>query len=159
MTLIDEIRTKCPPELLAGRNTQAIADSLNVGRTRVDAATKFASLGISERFPSLNGLPGPLAAELLFRKLEGFAPVALESPNIGVSLLGGAVIRQMGHLKGAGMAIGSPAVGQMLAALVGAGAITQAESDALVSVASLPDPITEFEVRRACFADNGDWLP
>jgi hypothetical protein len=159
MTLIDEIRAKCPPELLNARNAQAITDAVNVGRTRVDEVTKFASLGISERFPSLNGLPGPLGAELLFRKLEAFAPVALQSPDIGVSLLGGAVIRQMGHLKGAGMAIGSPAVRQMLAALVGAGAITQVEADALVSVASLPDPITEFEVRRACWADNGDWLP
>ena len=159
MTLLNEIRANCSPELLSGRDTQAIADAVNAGRTRVDGVTKFASLGISERFPSLNGLPGPLGAELLFRKLEAFAPVALQSSDISVSLLGGAVIRQMGHLKGAGMAIGSPAVRQMLAALVGAGAITQAESDALVSCATTPDPITEFEVRRACYSDAGDWLP
>jgi hypothetical protein len=149
------------PALLAlaqAGNTQAIADALSVGRTRADTATKFTSLGISERFPTLGGLPGPLAAELLFQKLEGFATAAAASEDPATKLLGGATTRQMGHLTNNGMAIGSPAVAAMLAVIAGSGAITQAEADALVGVAAVADPVPEFDVRRAIFADDGTLL-
>jgi hypothetical protein len=150
----DEIRAaiNADPALLAlaqAGNTQAIADALSAGRTRADTATKYTSLGISERFPALGGLPGPLAAEALFQKLEGFAAAAAVSEDPATKLLGGATSRQMEHLKINGMAIGSPAVAAMLAVIAGSGAITQAEADALVSVAAVPDPITHTQVGEA----------
>lgn len=149
------------PELTAlaeAGNTQAIADALSVGRTTLDGVTKFSSLGISERFPALGGLPGPLAAELVFQKLEGFAAAAKASEDPATALLGGATERQMGHLKAGGMAIGSPAVGAMLGVIVGAGALTQAEADALVGVAAVAAPVAEFDVRVAIYADDGALL-
>lgn len=158
MTLLEEIQLKCNPALIASRDAGAIAEALSVGRTRIDATEMYASLGISERFPELAGLPGPLGAELVFRKLEGFSTAALTSEDIVVSLLGGAVIRQMGHLQRTGLAIGSPAVIAMLGAIVQVGGLTQVEADALISVAEVPNPITEYEVRKVCWADNGDWL-
>lgn len=158
MTLLEEIQLKCNPALIASRDTGAIAEVLNTSRTRIDPVEMYASLGISERFPEIEGLPGPLGAELVFRKLESFSTSTLASDDITLSLLGGAVIRQMGHLQRSGLAIGSPAVIAMLVAIVQVGGLTQVESDALISVAEVPDPITEFEVRKACWADNGDWL-
>ena len=127
--------------LVAARNDTAIAAALSTGRTRIDPTTKFASLGIAERHGALNGLPGPLAAELVLQKLEGFAALAVQSPDPATKLLGGAVQRQMKHLEGSGMAVGSPAVAAMLAVIVQADGITQAEADALVAVARVADPI------------------
>lgn len=158
MTLLEEIQVKCEPALIATRDSQAIADVLNVGRKRIDSLEMYASLGISERFPELDGLPGPLGAELVFRKLEAFSAVAAGSEDPVSSLLGGAVIRQMAHLPRAGLAIGSSAVIAMLQAIVGAGGLTQAEADALVSVSYIPDPVSEFEVRRAIWSDTGEYL-
>lgn len=135
--------------LAAAGNTQAIADALSTGRTVADPVTKFTSLGIAERFPTLSGLPGPLAAEMVLQKLEGFALAAGASADFATKLLGDATARQMGHLKTGGMAIGSPAIAQMLAVIVASGAMTQAEADALTSVAHMPDPVTHTEVGAA----------
>jgi hypothetical protein len=137
--------------LVAERSDGAVAAALSAGRMAQDATTKFTSLGISERFPALGGLPGPLAAELVFQKLEGFATAAMASQDPATKLLGGATARQMDHLKGGGMAIGSPAVAAMLAVIVAApgATLTQAEVDALVGVATVPAPISTDAVSRA----------
>ena len=158
MSLLDEIKAKCSPELLASRDTDAITAAVNAGRVRMDGVTKFASLGISERFPAIGPLPGALAAELVFQKLEGFAVQAKASTDPASRLLGGAIERQMGHLKGSGMAIGSSAVAQMLDIIAVSGGLTPQEVAALKSVAEVPDPVSELDVRRALFADNGDYL-
>lgn len=137
------------------RNDAAIAAILSQGRAVSDPATKFTSLGIAERFPALNGLPGPLAAEMVLQKLEGFAAAAGQSADAATKLLGNATARQMGHLTGGGMAIGSPAIAQMLAVIVSAGAMSQAEADALTSVASKPDPIDINTLSRALNTAEG----
>lgn len=149
------------PSLLAlalDGQTAEIAEALSVGRKRRDAVTKFTSLGIAERYPSIGGLPGPLAAELCLQKLEGFAQTASQSQDPATKLLGAATLRQMGHLTGGGMAIGSPAIGQMLAVIVGAGALTQAEATALQDVSLVDDPVSEFTVRQAIYSDDGGIL-
>lgn len=128
---------------------QRIAESLSSGRTKPDPVTKFASLGIAERYPSLNGLPGPLAAELCLQKLEGFAVAAVSSEDTVQKLLGATIQRQMKHLEGAGMALGSPAIASMLAVIVGAGGLTQAESDALTGIAVTDDPVSLAAVSAA----------
>lgn len=158
MNLLDEIKAKVPPDVLATRNDAAVAAAVSAGRTRQDHTTKFTSLGISERFPALGALPGPLAAEMVLQKLEAFRDAALASADPATRLLGGAIKRQMQHLEGNGMAVGSPAVAQMLAVIVGAGGLTQAEMDALVSVAAVPDPVSDLDVRRALWSDDGEWL-
>lgn len=141
--------------LLPARRDDLIAALLSTGRTERDAVTKFTSLGISERYPDLGGLPGPLAAELAFQKLEGFAAQAVELPDLLPRLLGGAIKRQMSHLGGGGMAIGSPAITGMLSIVIaqtvqaGASAFTQAEADALQDVARVPAPITTNSVSDA----------
>lgn len=146
MSLLQEISDKCSPELIASRDDVAIAAAVSEGRTRSDGITKFSSLGISERFPSIGGLPGPLAAELVFQKLEGFAAASIAGTDTAGRLLGGAIVRQMKHLEGSGMAIGSPAVAAMLAQIVASGGLTQEEMDGLVGIAAVPDPVSVSDV-------------
>lgn len=144
--------------LAAARDDQAIAAALSLGRTKADPVTKFTSLGIAEKFPALGPLPGPLAAEMVLQKIEGFAAFAVQQADPATKLLGAATQRQMKHLEGNGMAIGSPAIGAMLMVMVQAGALTQQEVDALVSVAAVEDPVSQHEVRVAIFADDGTLL-
>lgn len=140
------------PELqamVAEGRTGAVAAALSQGLTVMDTETKFTSLGIAERFPALGPLPGPLAAEMVLQKLEGFAAAAAQSEDVATKLLGGATQRQMQHLKTNGMAIGSPAIAAMLAVIVQAGTLTQQEADALVSVATVTSQVTHQQVEAA----------
>lgn len=147
------------PALLAlVPDTEALAAALSAGRKVRNPATKYTSLGMAERFPALGGLPGPLACELALQKLEGFATAARQSADPATKLLGATIARQMTHLTGGGMAIGSPAITAMLSIVVGAGALTQAEADALQDVAAVDAPVSEYEVRAAIFADDGTLL-
>lgn len=147
--LLDEIQAKCSSELIASRNDVAIAAAVNQGRTRIDALEKFSSLGISERFPPIGPLPGPLAAESAFQKLEQFAAFAIAGEDPAGKLLGGAIVRQMKHLEGTGMAIGSPAVAAMLEQIVAMGGLTEEEMDGLIGVAAVPDSVSVSAVSDA----------
>jgi hypothetical protein len=44
-----------------------------------------------------------------------------------------------------------------LIGMVAGGVITQLDADKLLAIAVQPNPISEFEVRQACWADNGIW--
>lgn len=149
MTLLEQINEKCTAELIASRNDVAIAAAVSEGRTRINATEKFSSLGISAGFPEIGGLSGPLAAEEVLQKLEGFAATAVMADDRPTQLLGGAIVRQMKHLEGDGMAVGSPALIDLLKTIVQAGVLTQEEADALVNVAALPDPVSVSEVSDA----------
>lgn len=155
MTLLEQINEKCTPELIASRNDVAIAAVVSEGRTRINPTEKFSSLGISAGFPVINGLPGPLAAELVLQKLERFAATAAAADDMPTQLLGGAIVRQMKHLEGDGMAVGSPALIDLLKTIVMAGVLTQEEADALVAVAAVPDPVSVGEVSDALNAAQG----
>ena len=148
-------RTLTQPEvdaltpLVGVRNDTGIAALLSVGRTRRDPATKYTSLGIAERHAPMGGLPGALASEVALQKLEGFATAVLAGADPVLKLLGAQIRRQMKHLEGSGMAIGSAALGAMLGIVVQAGAMTQAEANALQDVAAVPEPVAERAVTLA----------
>jgi hypothetical protein len=120
----------------AAGNTQAIADALSAGRTKI--ATRFTSArGVLEKYPA-----GPVAADALLSKLEAFA--ATTHP------LASLVKRANGFLAQAdGLDLGSPATLGMLDALAGGGVITTAERDGLKTIATVPDPVTHTEVGAA----------
>ncbi len=166
MNLIElrsEIQSRLSPELLASQDTHAIAVALTSGRTRIDAQEKLSSLGLASRFPSLMGLPGPLASEMVLQKIEGLADVLVatvgDTPEaLGARLFGAQIKRQMVHLAGAGMAFGDPAMGLMFEQMRLLGALSQEEVDALHSVSRFDAPVSEFDVRQACWSDNGEWL-
>jgi hypothetical protein len=118
--------------------TQAIADILSAGRTRV--VSHFASeRGVLERFPG-----GALAADALMTKLEGFAATAHPMASI--------VKRALKFLAQAeGLDIGSPATLGLIDALQAGGVITAEERNGLRAMATQAAPINEFDVRRALY--------
>jgi hypothetical protein len=163
MTLLAELVARVPAELLSTRDTAAIAAAVSVGRKRVDKSMMLSSLGLASRFPSLSGLPGSLASEMVLQKIEGLA-VALKNAEgvdmeaMAARLFGATIERQMVHLKGQGMAFGDPAMHEMFDRMLQMGALAQEEVDALKSVALVDDPVSEFDVRCACWSDDGEWL-
>jgi|CXWL01.1.fsa_nt_gi hypothetical protein len=125
--------------------TQAIAEALSLGRTIVQPH-RMSEAGVLERYPG-----GPLAADAVLAKLDAFAASAHP--------LAGVVRRALKFLgQPEGLDIGSSATRAMLDALAGGSAITTAEATALKGLAAVPDPVSEFAVRQAIYADNGSLL-
>jgi len=116
-------------------NTQAIADALSVGRTKV--VSHFASeRGVLERFPG-----GPLAADALLAALEAFALTQHPMARI--------VSRALKFLaQPEGLDIGSPATLGLLDALT-PDVLTTEQRDGLRAMATVADPITHTQVGDA----------
>lgn len=137
------------PELQAlGTNTQAIADALSVGRTRV--VYKL----ISARGLAAGLAGGPLAAEAILLKLEGARDAMLASADQQQRVIGSLLRRQLGFLSGDGLDFGSPALLGMLDQFVGLGILTQGEVDALKELTVEPDLITHTQVGAALLGSN-----
>jgi hypothetical protein len=140
------------PELQAlGQDTQAIADALSVGRKRVESRI-ISARGIAAEFPG-----GPVAAEVVLMKLEGAAAAASASTDQSQKVLGSLISRQLRFLAGEGLDFGSAALRGMLDQFVGMSILTQGEVDGLKALADVPATISEMDVRRACWSDNGTW--
>lgn len=140
------------PELQAlGQDTQALADAIGVGRTRV-VSRLISARGLAAGMPG-----GPLAAEAVLLKLEGARDAMLASADQQQRVIGSLLRRQLGFLAGDGLDFGSPALRGMLDQFVGLGILTAGEVDALKALALEPDPVSEMDVRRACWADDGTW--
>lgn len=127
------------PELQAlatAGNTQAIADALSAGRTKL--VSHFASeRGVLERFPG-----GPVAGDVLLSKLEAFAATAHPMASI--------VKRALKFLAQAeGLDIGSPATQGLIDALTAGGVITAAERDGLRAMATVAVVVTGKQVSDA----------
>ena len=135
MTLLEEIKSKCAPELLAGpdRDHDAIAAAVNVARVKVVSTLG----GIGTVLETL----GPIDGAALLDSLE-----AMAATNSAVKWA--FVLINRGELD-----FGSSATRQMIDLLVPAAAGT-----ALKAVAERPDPITEYDVRCALYAADGTWL-
>jgi hypothetical protein len=131
------------PELLAlVPDTVAIAAALSQGRTTVQPR-RMSEAGVLERYPG-----GPVAADAVLAKLEGFAASAHP--------LAGVVRRALRFLAQAeGLDIGASATRTMLDALAAGGAITADECASLKGLAAVPDPVAELDVRAAVFNDDG----
>lgn len=122
--------------LLTNGNVGAIADILSVGRTHV--VSHFASeRGILERYPG-----GPVAADALLAKLEGFAQTGHPMARIV-----GRALKFLAQPEG--LDVGSPATRGLLDQLVAGGVITGAERDGLVAMATRPDPLHHTAVSTA----------
>ena len=134
-----------------GQDTQAIADALSVGRTKV-VSRMTSARGLAELMPG-----GPFAAEVVLMKLEGTAATLAASTDQQEKVLASLLKRQLGFLAGEGLDFGSAALRGMLDQFATMGILTAGEVDGLKAIAHAPDPVPEMDVRRACWADNGDW--
>lgn len=141
MSLRDEIIAKCPPELLASRGTQAIADAVSVGRTKVVETL------IGEG--TLLNVLGPVEGAAL---LDGLAVLGQSTePNLRP------VHYAVGLLKADKLDVGSPATRGQLDALAAAGVLPAAAVAAVKALAERPDPVSEFDVRCVGWSDGGEW--
>jgi len=116
---------------LAARDCQALAELLSAGRTcgndrEVGYGTIIETIGIEEG----NALIDFIKAQ------EGMRHVK--------------PLLEQGRLR-----IGSPLVQVSLQAFVGAGAVTQANADALCALGLQPDPLTAQQVGEALFQPDG----
>lgn len=140
MTLLEEIKTKCSAELLASQDADAIADVVNVGRISVGYASR-------EKFAMWSAKHGVRA------KIEDHANnPASPLRSIALALLD--VLRSPTE----GIDLSVPDNALMLGAWVQSGEITQAQADELVALASHVAHVTEFDVRKAIWADDGSYL-
>lgn len=122
--------------LAAQGATQAIADALSAGRTKV--VSHFASeRGILERYPN-----GPIAADALLASLEAFASTAHPMARII-----GRALKFLAQPEG--LDIGSPATQALLDQLQMGGVLTLEQRNGLRAMATVPDPITHTQVGYA----------
>lgn len=146
----DEIRAAIGADpalqaLAAAGDTQGIADALSAGRTRI--GEHYASArGVLERYPH-----GPLAGDELLAALEAFAATADPTARI--------VGRALHFLNTPeGLNIGAAATQGLIDALHAGGVLTQVQRDGLRTMATVPDPVSEWAVRCAIYADDGTLL-
>lgn len=134
MTLLDEIKVKCSPELLKSKDSQAIADEFNVGRVKPSSVK--------------------VGKGLIVRT------IGLEAANPVLDMIDAAPdYRHVRHLLVAGdLDAWDPIFQGAVQSLEAAGALTNDQAAALLALGVEPDPVTEFDVRRACWSDSGEWL-
>ena len=138
MTLLEEIKTKCSAELLASQDADAIAAAVNVGRTRIVPRLG----GIGAVMETLGAVDGPLVLDAL-ESLKATQP----------AVRWGWVLLERGELD-----FGSTVTRQMIDGLVMGGVMTEAQGLSIKSLAEHPDPVSEFDVRQAIWADDGSYL-
>lgn len=138
MTLLDEIKSKCSPELLASRDADAIAALVSVGRTSIVPRLG----GIGAVMETLGAVDGPVVLDAL-DSLKATLP----------AVKWGWVLLERGELD-----FGSVVTRQLIDGLVMGGVMTDAQGLAIKSLAEQPDPVSEFDVRKAIWADDGEYL-
>lgn len=138
MTLLNEIKAKCSPELLASRDADAIAALVSVGRTSIVPRLG----GIGAVMETLGAVDGPVVLDAL-DSLKATLP----------AVRWGWVLLERGELD-----FGSVVTRQLIDGLVMGGVMTDGQGLAIKSLAEQPDPVSEFDVRRAIWADDGSYL-
>lgn len=132
-TLLEEIKSRCPAEVLATKNPEAIAAAVSVGRVRANTR----EIGNGMILETL-GLAGGNA---LLDVINGFADFRHVKPLI-----------EQGRLS-----IGSPLVQSTIQSMVPA-VLTKVQADALCALGLEPDPVSEYQVRCALWNEVGNWI-
>lgn len=133
MDLLDEIIVKCSKEVLQSRDTFVIRDIVNKDRTK----------------PSTREIGNGTILET----------IGLQYGNAMLDVLYNAPdFRHVKPLLEQGrLIIGSPLVVATVQSMVPS-IMPQPVADMLLSLTTEPHPITEYDVRKALYADNGDYL-
>ena len=133
MLLRDEILALCTADVLASRDTALIAAQLSAGRRRL-VPTEIGNGAILEKI----GLPTGNALLDLINSAPDFRHVK--------------PLLEQGRLR-----VDSPLVRATLDSLVPA-LLSRAQADALLALAEVPDPVSEYAVRCVAWSDSGEWL-
>lgn len=132
MDLRAEILAACSPELLAQRDTQAIAEAVSVGRikrvpTEIGNGTILETIGLAAG----NALLDVINQAAEFRHVKP--------------------LLEQGRLR-----VDSELVRATLDGLVPA-VLTAEQAQALKALAEQPDPVAEFAVRCIAWSNSGEW--
>ena len=137
--LLNEINAKCSAALVASRDTQTIANTVNVGRTKLTDVSPATVRGV---LYALGKLPGIVARANACRANTDTTAAALACQT----------------LYDLGMAdqpipMGTPAihaaVSADLSAMVTAGLLSASDEATVLALATVPDPVSELDVRIA----------
>lgn len=121
-------------------DTQAIADAISAGRTKLGTvsrawlATWAAGTGMRAVMQDVSEIVGHPLRSISLATLDVLAGAA------------------------DGIDFSVPENVASVQAWVTAGVMTQEHADALFALGTEPDPVSEFDVRRAIFADDGELL-
>lgn len=129
MTLLDEIKSKCSPELLASRDADAIAAAVSVGRTSIVPRLG----GIGAVMETLGAVDGPVVLDAL-DSLKATLP----------AVKWGWVLLERGELD-----FGSVVTRQLIDGLVMGGVMTADQANKLKALAVVPAPVTTQDVIAA----------
>lgn len=139
------------PDLSGVTDSQAIADALSVGRTKV-APKMVSARGLAEHL-------GAIPAEVVLMRLEGARDAMLASADQQQRVFGSLLRRQLSFLAQDGLDFGSTALRSMLDQFAATNILTSAEVTALKAIALEPDPVSEWDVRSAIYHPvTGDLL-
>ena len=138
MTLLDEIKAKCSPKLLASRDYDLIAETVSAGRKAVVKSLH----GIGSVIEFLGLEDGPSVLNSLDQ---------LRSVNQAVKW--GWILLEKGELD-----FGSDTTRLMIDSLVLSSVLTAEQSSLLKSLAERDNPVSEFEIRKALWSDEGVYL-
>ena len=137
----DEIRAAIDASpVLAGLlpDAAAVAAALSVGRTKI--VNTLGGVGLV--MEHLGPLEGSAVLDTLDQLKTVSAPVRWAC-----------VLVERGDLD-----FGSPATRMMIEQLGDAGAISEASAAAMLAIAEVPDPVSEFEVQRAIYGAGGSMV-
>lgn len=142
MDLLDEIKARCPPEVLALRDTEAIAAAVSEGRvklaeTHVGERTVFRALGMADGAAFLDRLHSLAQGTSPMARTLAYAVKWLEADKLNVA---------------------DPLTLAQLDALHAAGVLTADQLRTLKALAEQPDPVSEYDVRAAVWSADGRWL-
>lgn len=134
--------------MLPPRRDDLIAARLSAGRVAIQQGATITTRGASAAFPSIAGLPGPLAFEAAMLALETFATAQVNSADLPTKLTARAVGRQLQAFQELGLDFGSPAMRAMLDSFKGV-VLSAEQAEAFKALAQKPAPLTTNEVSDA----------
>jgi hypothetical protein len=138
---------------------EAISAALGVVLPReVVQGVEITPRGSAALFPSIGGLPGPLAFQKALRQLTAWAAAAKASQAEEVSLLGEAVEEQLAGYRTRGLDFGVQALRDMLDLIAAQGGLSSQQAAGFKGLAERAARVDELTIKRAIWADDGQRL-
>lgn len=151
---VDEIRAAIQASpalqrLRAAGNVVALTAMLRLTGERAEPGEVLSMRAAAARFPAADGLPGPLALEVVLVALETYATANASSAVLARRLRARAINRLLDALQAKGLDFGEPGLRASLE-LLGQDVLTPAQVEGLKALARRqPAQLTERQVREA----------
>jgi hypothetical protein len=134
-----EIAETVDPAVIAARDTPAIATAVSAGRTR----TRVVPIADVQAYLQSHGI--------------WWAIKSISRDTVHPAFAAAEAVMDVATARYENIDLGLPIVAMMFGGLVAAGVMTQDDMSALQALSVVDDPVSEFDVRRACWSDAGEW--